>query len=168
MHGNYNSVQNFQRPQSLVSDQSASFSSNYSLKWNRMAIQLRKAEVCNGRLGRICSASYVSSKNICPHFDEIVQLPSAGIFLKSNDQLVTWMMCHPPNGMSRLLTLEPHRRKGYASLVTKYLTKRMAQSGHFPYINIVAGNPVSRKFFESIGFRYLGAGHVWVTSPPTW
>ena len=100
--------------------------------------------------------------------DEIVQLPSAGIFLKSNDQLVTWMMCHPPNGMSRLLTLEPHRRKGYASLVTKYLTKRMAQSGHFPYINIVAGNPVSRKFFESIGFRYLGAGHVWVTSPPTW
>lgn len=63
------------------------------------------------------------------------------------------------------MTLEQYRRKGYASLVTKYLTKRMAQSGHLPYVNIVAGNSVTGKFFESLGFRYLGAGHVWVTSP---
>ncbi|KAI9560838.1 hypothetical protein GHT06_011791 [Daphnia sinensis] len=97
--------------------------------------------------------------------EEIVHLPSAGIFLKSNDKLVAWIMCHPPNGMSRLMTLEQYRRKGYASIVTKYLTKRVAQSGHLPYVNIVAGNSVSSKFFESLGFRYLGAGHVWVTSP---
>ena len=97
--------------------------------------------------------------------DEIIYLPSAGIFLKSNDKLVTWMMCHPPNGMSRLMTLEPYRRKGYASLVTKYLTKRMAQCGHFPYVNIVAGNSVTGTLFKSLGFRYLGAGHAWVTSP---
>lgn len=97
--------------------------------------------------------------------DEIVQLPSAGVFLKDGDDLIAWMTCHPPNGMSRLFTTEQHRRKGYASLVTKYITKRMAQAGYYPYVNIVAGNPVTAKFFESVGFRYLDAGHVWVTSP---
>lgn len=98
--------------------------------------------------------------------EEIVQLPSAGLFLKSDNQLVTWIMCHPPNGMSRLHTVEQHRRKGYASLVTKYLTKRMAQAGYYPYVNIVAGNLVTGTFFENLGFRFLSAGHVWLTSPP--
>lgn len=97
--------------------------------------------------------------------DEIIQLPSAGIFLKNNDQLVSWMTCHPPNGISRLLTLEEHRRKGYARIVTVYMTKRMAQAGYYPYLNIVAGNSITGKFFQSIGFRNLGPGHVWVTSP---
>ncbi|KAI9560840.1 hypothetical protein GHT06_011793 [Daphnia sinensis] len=86
---------------------------------------------------------------------EIELLPSAGVFLKENDQLVSWMMCHPPNGMSRLHTLEDHRRRGYASLVTRYLTKRVAQSGVVPFVNIVIGNTASCKFFDSMGFKHL-------------
>ncbi|KZS02954.1 Uncharacterized protein APZ42_034405 [Daphnia magna] len=86
---------------------------------------------------------------------EIELLPSAGVFLKENDELVSWMMCHPPNGMSRLHTLEEHRRRGYASLVTQYLTKRVAQSGVVPFVNIVIGNTASCKFFESMGFKHL-------------
>jgi len=61
--------------------------------------------------------------------DEIDRLPSAGVFLKSDDQLVSWIMEHPPNGMSRLYTVEPYRRRGYGRLAIQYLSKRMAQSG---------------------------------------
>ena len=64
--------------------------------------------------------------------DEIQQFPSAGVFLKESNELVSWMMIHLPNGMSRLHTLEQHRRKGYAAIVTKYLSKVMAQSGQHP------------------------------------
>ncbi|XP_057372908.1 uncharacterized protein LOC130693732 [Daphnia carinata] len=86
---------------------------------------------------------------------EIELLPSAGVFLKENDELVSWMTCHPPNGMSRLHTLEEHRRRGYASLVTQYLSKRVAQSAVVPCVNIVLGNTASFKFFDSMGFKHL-------------
>jgi len=88
--------------------------------------------------------------------DQIDNFPSAGVFLKENDQLVSWMVFHMPWGMGKLHTLEEHRKKGYASLVTKYLSKRMAQSGYIPYVNIEVGNDTSCAFFESVGFKNCG------------
>jgi len=88
--------------------------------------------------------------------DQIDNFPSAGVFLKENDQLVSWMVFQMPWGMGKLYTLEEHRKKGYASLVTKYLSKRMAQSGYIPYVNIERGNNVSCAFFESVGFINCG------------
>ena len=93
--------------------------------------------------------------------DEIQQFPSAGVFLKESNELVSWMMIHLPNGMSRLHTLEQHRRKGYAAIVTKYLSKVMAQFGLVPFVNILLGNTASLKFFESMGFQLLSPGHVY-------
>ncbi|EFX72030.1 hypothetical protein DAPPUDRAFT_254937 [Daphnia pulex] len=58
-------------------------------------------------------------------------------------------MCHPPNGMSRLHTLEEHRRRGYAALGTQYLSKRVAQRGFVPFANNVIENTASYKFFEN-------------------
>lgn len=92
--------------------------------------------------------------------DEIELLPSAGVFLKENNELVSWMMCHPPNGMSRLHTMEQHRRRGYAALVTQYLSKRVAQSGFVPFVNIVTDNDASYNFFENMGFKLLRPGHI--------
>ena len=86
--------------------------------------------------------------------DELARLPSAGVYLKSTDQLVAWMNLHPPNGMSRLHTLEEHRRKGYASLLTQYLSKRMAQAGHLPYAHVSVGNTASEQVFIQLGFRW--------------
>jgi hypothetical protein len=91
---------------------------------------------------------------------EIELLPSAGVFLKGNDKLVSWMMCHPPNGMSRLHTLEEHRHRGYASLVTQYLSRRMAQCGLVPFVNIVIENTASYNFFEIMKFKHLRPTHV--------
>ena len=87
--------------------------------------------------------------------DEIDRQPSAGLFLKENDELVSWIMAHPPNGMSRLFTVPAHRRKGYASLVIVYMTKRMAQSGYIPFGNIRTDNIPSMTLFESLGFQKL-------------
>lgn len=85
----------------------------------------------------------------------IDQLPSAGVFLKENDELVTWMMCNPPFGMSRLYTLESHRRRGYAKLAVQYLSKRMAQAGLIPFVHIVVENEASYKCFQSLGFQQV-------------
>lgn len=85
----------------------------------------------------------------------INQLPSVGVFLKENDELVTWMMCNPPFGMSRLFTLENHRRRGYAKLAVQYLSKTMAQAGLIPFVHIVVENESSYKLFQSLGFKMV-------------
>ena len=97
--------------------------------------------------------------------DEIDLQPSAGVFLKENNELVSWMVCHPPNGMGRLYTMEQHRRRGYAALVTQYLCKRVAQSGFVPFVNIETHNDASHKFFESMGFQLNRRGHILFSSP---
>ena len=91
--------------------------------------------------------------------DEIVQLPSAGVFLKETDELVSWMTYHPPMSMGKLHTLDNHRKRGYASIVTRYLSKRLAQSGLIPFVIIMPDNKPSQKLFESVGFRLLGVCH---------
>ena len=95
--------------------------------------------------------------------EEIGHLPSAGVFLKENDELISWMMCHPPNSMSKLHTMEQHRRRGYATLVTQYLSKRVAQYGCVPFVNIEIHNDASQKFFESMKFQLLRPGHIFVS-----
>jgi predicted GNAT family acetyltransferase len=96
---------------------------------------------------------------------EIEELPSAGVFLTDNDKLVSWMMSHPPNGMSRLHTLQEYRRRGYAALVTRHLSKRVAQCGFVPFVNVDRENVVSRKFFENMTFKLFRHVHVGVTEP---
>jgi predicted GNAT family acetyltransferase len=91
--------------------------------------------------------------------NEIDQQPSGGVFLKQNDQLVSWVMGYVPNGLSRLNTLEHHRRRGFAALAIKYMAKRMAQYGCPPFGDVLVGNEASRKLFESLGFRKTQPAH---------
>ncbi len=95
---------------------------------------------------------FATEEDVMDHIDNF---PSAGVFLKENDQLVSWMVCHVPR-MGKLYTVEEHRKRGYASLVTRYLCKRMAQSGYIPSVSVVIGNDASSAFFESIGFNNCG------------
>ena len=87
--------------------------------------------------------------------DEIDEFPSAGLFLKETDQLVSWVMSHQPNGMSRLHTMRKHRKQGYASIVILYMAKQLAQAGYVPFVNIEKTNTNSRQLFEKIGFRFI-------------
>lgn len=87
--------------------------------------------------------------------EEIRHFPSAGVFLKESDQLVSWIMCHPPAGMNRLYTLESHRRKGYASLAASYLSRIEAQCGRLPFVNIIKGNTPAVILFANLEFRLI-------------
>jgi len=89
----------------------------------------------------------------------IIETPSAGVFRKDTDQLVSWMTSRTPNGMSKLHTLEEFRQRGYASFVTRYLAKRMAQAGYQPYATIDPINESSKKCFRSTGFLETSPVH---------
>jgi len=98
----------------------------------------------------------------------ITQLPSAGVFLKCNDELVSWAVCHPPSGgLNHLWTVEEHRRKGYAKLAAQYLSKRLAQSGHVPFVIIGTGNGASQQLFTSLGFQFTRKSHICYAVPNT-
>lgn len=97
---------------------------------------------------------------------EIEHLPSAGVYLKENDELVSWMMCHPPLGMMRLSTFEAYRRKGYARLAARYLSKIVAQSGCVPFVSIIRGNSPAIALFESLNFRFLCRRDIFIVPAP--
>lgn len=88
--------------------------------------------------------------------DELDQLPSAGLFSNDSNEMVAWVTLHPHFGMSRLHTLEAHRRKGYGTLVVQYLTKRMAQAGYLPTYGLAINNVASKAFVEAMGFQFVG------------
>ena len=97
---------------------------------------------------------YKASTTIGHVEEEIDRMPSAGLFLKETDELVCMIMGRPPNGMSRLFTLDEYRGRGYARLVIQYISKRMAQSGYLPFANVIAHNESSIKCFRHLGFRH--------------
>lgn len=98
---------------------------------------------------------------------EIDYFLSAGVFLKANNQLVSWVMCHPPFGMARLFTFEPYRNKGYAKLAVRYLSKIIAQSGCVPFTTIFKGNTPAIILFANLGFRMLCRRDVYVVPAAT-
>jgi len=86
---------------------------------------------------------------------DIGQLPTIGVFIKESNQLVTWMMNHPPFGLSRLHTIESHRRRGYAVLAVQCLAKKMAEAGYLPIANVAVGNLASSTLFtQQSGFKH--------------
>ena len=88
--------------------------------------------------------------------DVIANLPSVGVFLKSNQKLITWAVCHPPGGgISHLFTAEEHRGRGYGVLAVKSLSKQLASIGLVPFATITPGNEASQKLFSKLGFYYV-------------
>lgn len=85
--------------------------------------------------------------------DEIEQLPSVGVFLKENRQLVSWMIQRSSFGMGRLFTLEAHRRRGYALLTVRSMSKKMAEAGFFPLLYVNHNNHASKALMIKAGFR---------------
>jgi len=86
--------------------------------------------------------------------EEIETLPSVGVFLKENHQLVSWMIQRPTFGMGRLHTLEAYRRLGYALLTVHSMSKKMAEAGFFPLLYVDHDNHPSKALMIEAGFRY--------------
>ena len=61
--------------------------------------------------------------------------------------------------MNRLHTLEEHRRRSYATLLTRYLLfNKTSGTGRplalRPQLHIIVDNTASEQFFQRMGFRF--------------
>ncbi|KAI4469222.1 hypothetical protein MML48_2g00003612 [Holotrichia oblita] len=96
------------------------------------------------------------SKNSQGYLEILIEMNnSLGLFLKSDDTLVCWVLRSPMGQMATLQTDVNHKRKGYASLVTKAMSKQIAQDGFNPLGTIVRGNVASETMFSGLGFRSI-------------
>jgi GNAT superfamily N-acetyltransferase len=81
---------------------------------------------------------------------------NAGLF-NYHKELVAWCLRYDNGSLGILQVAENHRRKGYGSLVTKFLSKKIAKEEKSAVISlIVPGNVKSEKMFEKLGFKNLG------------
>lgn len=78
---------------------------------------------------------------------------SFGVFLKSDNTLVCWVLLNHLGLISNLQTLPEYERKGYGTLVTKALCKEIARSGCNPVTCTMKGNAQSEKLFGKLGFK---------------
>lgn len=61
--------------------------------------------------------------------------------------------------MVTLQTDDQHLGKGYARVVIKHMSKRIAEIGHDVYTDILEGNIPSRTLFGKLGFEEVGKIH---------
>ncbi|GJQ65986.1 hypothetical protein Trydic_g4079 [Trypoxylus dichotomus] len=78
-----------------------------------------------------------------------------GVFLKNNANLVCWVLKNHLGQLGILQTLAEHKRKGYATLVIKMMSKDIAGEGHDPLGTVLVGNTASERIFEKLGFRRI-------------
>lgn len=78
-----------------------------------------------------------------------------GLYLKEDQTLVSWIMKNQLLGLGTLQTVDSHKRKGYARILTMALTKKMAEEGVDVHTCIVRQNVVSQTLFKSLGFKHV-------------
>ncbi|XP_018560931.1 uncharacterized protein LOC108903292 isoform X2 [Anoplophora glabripennis] len=81
---------------------------------------------------------------------------SYGVFLKSTNELVSWILLSMLGQLGVLQTEDEHKRKGYASLITKYMSKQLALKGYNAFGTVIDTNHSSISMFTKLGFRSLG------------
>lgn len=77
--------------------------------------------------------------------------------------LVAWIFRTATGFLSALQTDKDHLGHGYAALVTKYVSKKIAEMDQNIYAGIFEANHPSRKLFEKLGFTITGRVH-WITN----
>nr|XP_022915780.1 uncharacterized protein LOC111425769 [Onthophagus taurus]XP_022915788.1 uncharacterized protein LOC111425769 [Onthophagus taurus] len=77
-----------------------------------------------------------------------------GVFLKSNNQLVSWVLRNHWGVLVNLRTIPDYKRKGYGTLLVKAMCKKIAEEGNTPLATIIVGNIASEDLFKGLGFEY--------------
>lgn len=76
-----------------------------------------------------------------------------GLF-NENDELIAWSLMYDNGALGAVQVDENHLRKGYGSLVTKAMSKKIAGEYDLDVIGfIVATNENSLKMFAKLGFK---------------
>lgn len=74
---------------------------------------------------------------------------------------------HSTELLLALQTDENYFGRGYAALVTKYLSRKIAERGFDIYAGVFEENYPSRNLFEKLGFRSVGDLH-WISTKFDW
>ncbi len=77
---------------------------------------------------------------------------SAGI--DHEGRLVAWILTHDDLAIGSLHVLESERRKGYATLLTRYMVVKLRQQGVIPFAQIEPTNCASLKLVKKMGFQF--------------
>ncbi|XP_065207068.1 uncharacterized protein LOC135836269 [Planococcus citri] len=87
----------------------------------------------------------------------IIELSFAyGIFSKSDNELLAWVMLSHYGAIGTLYTMEHARKCGYAKILIKIISKELVQEMIPIYTAIVVKNITSISLFQSIGFKQVG------------
>ncbi|XP_075154019.1 uncharacterized protein LOC142227387 [Haematobia irritans] len=107
-----------------------------------------------------CHAEQVDS--VWPHRSDesVVQVRHLIKFNKSiglfeGDELVAWCLLVPLGSLGLLQVEESHKRKGYGKLVTKLMSKYLAENGVEVMAAVVFENVASRSMFKQLGFKII-------------
>lgn len=93
-------------------------------------------------------------------------LPTAGVFAKGS--LAAWMVQSYYGAMFSMQTKPEYRRKGYGTKLARYLTKRVAEKGYYPFVVIRPENLASQSLYKKLGFRRLYQLVRMIFMPFTW
>lgn len=85
--------------------------------------------------------------------EDTVRLNSGiGVFSASDDTLLAWVMHTHYGGVGVLQTSNTQLRRGYATLVTRCITRAMGHLGISPHACVMNSNAKSQNLFKSIGY----------------
>lgn len=99
--------------------------------------------------------------NKFPHSQEflssLIELVGGwGLFLKSNNELVSWALLTGLGQLGMIQTVENYQKKGYACIITKVLSKKIAERGEDPAGTVAEDNTASQNMFKKLGFENKG------------
>ncbi|XP_074037421.1 uncharacterized protein isoform X2 [Leptinotarsa decemlineata] len=82
-----------------------------------------------------------------------------GLFLKSTNELVAWILKSALGELGLLHTLEKYRGRGFAEILVKELSRQIAQEGDEPTAMISLSNAASKSLAEKVGLRCQGMSY---------
>ena len=79
-----------------------------------------------------------------------------GLYSKNSNELVSWVIWNNFGGLGMVQTMESHRRKGYAQIVIKALSKKIAETtGNASTAFAVVGNKRSEDMFAKMNYKRI-------------
>lgn len=80
--------------------------------------------------------------------------PSVGLY-NQEGELLSWCLSHDFRLLLNLFTDKNHLRKGYAEIVTKAISKKLAEDGYDVTASIIVKNVKSLNLFNKLGFNEI-------------
>lgn len=79
-----------------------------------------------------------------------------GVFCKQTGRLLCRCLQSHNGAISALQTIEGARGKGYAKLLLKHVSKKLAESSIAPHAFVADSNEISMKIIAGVGFHIVG------------